>query len=82
MTEFNLMRTQERVGIDPDKEKIQDSISQYEKKMLEELNQGIDNLDTLYTNRNEIYMTTREKTATNRIHVETLMNNEEKSFSN
>lgn len=50
--------------------------------MLEELNQGIDNLDTLYTNRNEIYMTTREKTATNRIHVETLMNNEEKSFSN
>ena len=82
MTEFNLMRTQERVGIDPDKQKIQDSISQYEKKMLEELNQGIDNLDTLYTNRNEIYMTTREKRATNRIHVETLMNNEEKSFSN
>ena len=42
LTEFNLMRTQERVGLDPDKEKIQQSISQYEKKMFEELNLGLD----------------------------------------
>ena len=42
LTEFNMMKTQERVGINFDREKMQRHLMEYEKKIIEEFNESND----------------------------------------